>query len=156
MFNIRYEKASPEHLSEIEALEKDHFHEEAFSRRQIGYLLKSPDSVAIVATADGSLVGYIIGTLHRRSRTCNICTFCLQEDFRHRNVASELLSRLEKECVPKGVNRLALEVKEGNISAQKFYSKSGFVESQKLPGYYKDGSTAIKMEKTLTQLITPN
>lgn len=156
VITIRYEKASLEHLSGIEALERGYFHEEAFSRGQIRYLLKSPDSIAIIATVDDSLVGYIIGILRGRSRTCNICTICLREDLRHRNIASELLSELEKGCMLKGINRITLEVKEDNIPAQKFYRKSGFVESRKLSGYYSDGSTAIKMEKSLPQLIKPH
>lgn len=151
MSTLRYKKASIEHLSEIEALERDNFYEEAFSRKQIRYLLKSPNSVAIVATADGYLVGYIIGMCRKVSNTCHICTFCLSEDFRHKNIASELLSELEKACVLKGISHLTLEVSEGNVPAQKFYVKSGFIESKRLPGYYGDGSTAIKMEKCLTR-----
>ncbi len=155
MHTIKYEKAGLEHLSAIEALEREYFFEEAFNRNQVRYLLRSPNSVALVATAEGSLVGYIIATIRRRHKSCNICTFCLREDFRHRHIASELLFRLEKECMLQGINHLTLEVKETNIPAIRFYQKSGFVESQKLPGYYLDGSPAIKMEKPLSQLVTP-
>ncbi|MFQ5956729.1 MAG: GNAT family N-acetyltransferase [Candidatus Brocadiales bacterium] len=154
MHSIRYKKASPEHISVIEVFERDNFKEEAFSRRQISYHIKSPNSVAIVATSDGNIIGYIIGALRRRYKTCNICTFCLREDYRHRNVASGLLHKLEKECVLKSINRLDLEVKESNIPARKFYKKSGFIESRKLPGYYSDGATAIEMEKSLSHLFT--
>lgn len=149
MFTIRYKKASVEHLSGIEVLERDNFCEEAFSRKQIKYLLKSPNSVAIVATADGSLVGYIIGMHRRVSNTCHICTLCLHVDFRHRNIASRLLSELEKACILKGVSHLTLEVREDNLPALRLYKKSGFIESERVAGYYSDGSTAIKMEKHL-------
>lgn len=155
MPTIKYEKASLGHIPAMENFERHYFYNEAFSRRQLLYLLRSPNSIAISATADGSLVGYVIGTLRKRYKVCNICTFCIQEDFRRKNIASELLSELEKECVHKDINRLTLEVREDNIPALKFYRKSGFVEFKKLPKYYKNGFTAIRMEKFLEKRTQP-
>lgn len=146
---VRCERASLRHLSAIEGLEKKYFQGDAFSRRRIRYLLESPNATSFVATLKDEVIGYIIGVSHRGSGTGRIYTFCVREDYRGKNVASRLLMELESALDRKGINYLTLEVKEGNIAAYRFYTKSGFLEVGRLAGYYSDGSTAVKMEKSI-------
>ena len=151
--SIVIERASSEHLKEIEELERDCFSREAFSRRQIRYLIKSPSVTALVATLKGSVAGYIICVGRRDSSSGRIYTFCVRPEYRRKKIASRLLMELEKECLLKVINRLTLEVGEDNIAAYGFYNKNGFAELYKIPGYYSDGSTALKMEKFIKEAV---
>ena len=68
-------------------------------------------------------------------------------------VAAGSRPRCSRECSPKpsplGVDRLLLEVREDNAGAVVFYEKHGFVELDRRPGYYRDGATAIVMQRVI-------
>jgi ribosomal-protein-alanine N-acetyltransferase len=44
-----------------------------------------------------------------------------------------------------GADRLLLEVREDNAGALSFYAARGFVEVDRRPRYYRDGTTAVVM-----------
>ena len=46
-------------------------------------------------------------------------------------------------------DRLLLEVREANSEALAFYATSGFVEIDRRPRYYRDGTTAVVMRRAL-------
>ena len=46
-------------------------------------------------------------------------------------------------------DRLLLEVRETNADALAFYAAGGFVEVDRRPRYYRDGSTAIVLRRPL-------
>jgi ribosomal protein S18 acetylase RimI-like enzyme len=146
---IRYRRASVEDTFQIEELEKENFPYEAFGRRQIRYLLQSPNSIAITACSNSKILGYIIGLGRRGSLAVRIYSFCVSKDYRLKGIGTSLLRRLEEECQRRGLRYLTLEVGEYNLIASRFYQKKGFVESCRVPAYYSDGTTAIRMRKTI-------
>ena len=163
--SIRYRRTSFEDVSQIEEMEEAYFSEEAFGRRQIRYLLQSPNAIALTAeeggrfgrahgrspaASNGKVLGYIIGLGRRGSSAVRIYTFCVRRDYRLKGIGTSLLQRLERECQRRGVSSLILEVGEGNSSAQRFYKRNGFMEFYRTPGYYSDGTTAVRMRKAIT------
>ena len=166
--SIRYRSTSLEDVSQIEEMEGAYFLEEAFGRRQIRYLLQSPNAIALTAeeggrfgrahppqagspaASNGKVLGYIIGLGRRGSSAVRIYTFCVRRDYRLKGIGTSLLQRLERECQRRGVSSLILEVGEGNSSALRFYKRNGFVEFFRTPGYYSDGTTAVRMRKVIT------
>ncbi|HHT9119780.1 MAG TPA: GNAT family N-acetyltransferase [Candidatus Hypogeohydataceae bacterium YC41] len=153
---IRYRRASIEDISQIEEMEELYFPTEAFGRRQIRYLLQSPNAVTLVACSDSKVLGYVIGVGRRGSPTVRIYTFCVREDYRQKGIGTSLLQRLEWECQKMGLHHLILEVGDYNLPAIKFYTKNGFVEFSRIPEYYRNGTTAIRMKKTITQPLGAN
>ena len=149
----RYRRASLEDVSQIEEMEEVNFSEEAFSRRQIRYLLQSPNTIALTACSNSKVLGYIMGLGRRGSSVVRIYTFCVRKDYRHKRIGTSLLQRLERECQRRGLFNLILEVGEGNASALGFYKKNGFVEFSRIPRYYTDKTTAIRMRKVLTKTV---
>jgi len=164
--SIRYRSTSLEDVSQIEEMEGAYFLEEAFGRRQIRYLLQSPNAIALTAeeggrfgwaygrspaASNGKVLGYIIGLGRRGSSAVRIYTFCVRKDYRLKGIGTSLLQRLERECQRRGVSSLILEVGEGNSSALRFYKRNGFVEFFRTPGYYSDGTTAVRMRKAITR-----
>lgn len=65
------------------------------------------------------------------------------------NLGSHLLSGCVEVLKKQGVSCLRLEVKEKNLAAQKLYKKHGFITTGRRTAYYRDGSTAILMERTI-------
>lgn len=164
--SIRYRRTSLEDVSQIEEMEEAYFLEEAFGRRQIRYLLQSPNAIALTAeeggrfgraygrspaASNGKVLGYIIGLGRRGSSAVRIYTFCVRKDYRLKGIGASLLQRLERECRRRGVSSLILEVGEGNSSALRFYKRNGFVEFYMTPGYYSDGTTAVRMRKVIAR-----
>lgn len=62
-------------------------------------------------------------------------------------LGSKLLSGCVAELKKQGVSCLRLEVKEKNLAAQNLYLNHDFVVTGRRKHYYRDGSTAIMMER---------
>ena len=68
---------------------------------------------------------------------------------RRRGHATALLEAVVERAVAGQADRLLLEVRETNAEALGFYAASGFVEVDRRPRYYRDGSTAIVLRRPL-------
>lgn len=84
---------------------------------------------------------------------CQITNIAVDEEYRKKGIASQLVTELFKECKKHGTNYIMLEVRVNNLVAQKLYAKHGFVEEVIRKGYYKnpDGTheDAIVMSKDI-------
>jgi [ribosomal protein S18]-alanine N-acetyltransferase len=72
---------------------------------------------------------------------------------RRGGVATALFDAACADARDEGAARVLLEVSEANAGARAFYDRHGFVEIDRRPGYYRDGSDALVLERTLT--VTP-
>jgi ribosomal protein S18 acetylase RimI-like enzyme len=70
-------------------------------------------------------------------------------DYRGLGIATQLLTALEAEARNHGYARMQLEVQTSNTAAIRFYEKHGYTACGLKPGYYDNGSDALKMGKTL-------
>jgi [ribosomal protein S18]-alanine N-acetyltransferase len=69
---------------------------------------------------------------------------------RRRGHASALLDAVVARAIEGRADRLLLEVRDDNDEAQSFYAAAGFVEVDRRPRYYRDGTTAIVMRRALS------
>ena len=76
--------------------------------------------------------------------------FVVNKKFRKRGFGSYFMSYLIKESEKLNLNKLLLEVSQGNIIAERFYSRFEFSTVGIRKNYYKDGSHALLKEKKLT------
>ncbi len=67
--------------------------------------------------------------------------------YRRKGVASALIKKAQEILIDKGVQRLLLEVREGNFCAIGVYEKAGFTRLSVRKGYYGDGESAVVMVK---------
>ena len=72
------------------------------------------------------------------------------EQFRRKGLASNLMRNLIQECYLMNIRKLLLEVSEENLAAINFYSKFKFSTVGIRKNYYKNGSSALLIEKYLT------
>ena len=76
--------------------------------------------------------------------------FVVDKKFREKGFGSYLMSFLIKKCEKLNLKKILLEVSQGNVIAEKFYSCFDFSTVGIRKNYYKDGSHALLKEKKLT------
>lgn len=75
--------------------------------------------------------------------TAEVSRIAVRQDMRKRGIGGALLSMLIEKAKRSGCERVMLEVRDGNDSAQRLYSRSGFKETALRKNYYTDGDAVI-------------
>jgi len=150
--SITTRRASLKDLEILCEIEKECFNSEAFTREQIGYLLRAPTGVSLIAETGHEIVGFIIGLIqgYGNAKVGHIFTVDVSTKHRRRGVASRLLNDLERIFMEKGVQTSHLEVRADNLAAQKLYRKHGYTDAEVLKNYYGRGIHGIQLKKNLT------
>jgi ribosomal-protein-alanine N-acetyltransferase len=68
----------------------------------------------------------------------HIGTLAVHPEYRRRKVATRLLATALQSMLDAGVRRVTLDVRAGNIAAQRLYRKFGFYTVTRRPRYYRD------------------
>lgn len=101
-------------------------------------LLAKPDTVLLLAGADGTVIGYglahvmpasdtwVADTWQTGDRIGEIESLAVQPDYRGQGVGSRLLTALSAELAAAGVLDLVLGVLPGNAAAMRLYQRHGF------------------------------
>ena len=76
--------------------------------------------------------------------------FVVNKKYRKKGFGSYLMSYLIKQCEKLNLKKILLEVSQGNVTAERFYSRFDFSTVGIRRNYYKDGSDALLKEKKLT------
>ena len=76
--------------------------------------------------------------------------FVVNKKFRKKGFGSYLMSFLIKKFEKLNLKKILLEVSQGNVTAERFYSRFDFSTVGIRKNYYKDGSHALLKEKILT------
>jgi len=122
---------------------------EAYSRETFEYLLTAPESVSYrVATANGAMVGFVIGLIEP-DHTGHITTVGVAPEHRRRHLGLRLRAEVEKGFKQRNGRIVRLEVRSLNIPAQKLYQHLGYAITQRLPKYYSNGGDGLLMLKSL-------
>lgn len=134
---VKIEAISIKLLDSLYKIEQQCFSEEAFSKRQLTYLLKDFKSIALVAKADGAIAGFIIAQMETDGVTFgHVLTLNVAPSFRRRAVATKLLEEMELQLKQRGINECRLEVREDNHEAITLYLKVGYFTVGLLKRYY--------------------
>ncbi|HIH77766.1 MAG TPA: ribosomal protein S18-alanine N-acetyltransferase [Halobacteria archaeon] len=130
--------------SEVRALELNAFNEDN-STYYIELYQFFPDSF-YVATVNNKVVGFVVGlvTVEKIGR---IFSLAVLKDYRGNGIGRALLKKIIDVLERKGVMKIRLEVREDNEVAKNLYKSMNFKEVDIIPYYYKDGCSAIVMER---------
>ncbi len=121
-------------LYELETLCFDH---EAFTKRQLLYLLSDHDTFGLIARLNGEIVGFIIFRIESDEDTYgHIITINVSPNHRRRGIGQKLMKEMELILKQKGIVDCRLEVREGNEAALRLYRQLGYQEAGRLEGYY--------------------
>jgi len=122
---------------------------EAYSRDTFEYLLSTPESVSYrVVTQNSAMAGFAIGLLEP-DHTGHITTIGIAPEHRRRYLARSLMERIEDGFRRRQARIVRLEVRAGNIPAQKLYASLGYSVTQRLPKYYSNGGDGLLLVKPL-------
>jgi ribosomal-protein-alanine N-acetyltransferase len=135
---IRIEDASLRYLDKLYEIEQQCFTEEAFTKRQIAYLLTDYNAVGLIAKVNNEISGFIIVQEETEEDTAygHIITLNVAPAFRRKGVAKKLLAEVESILKSRGIMQIRLEVRHNNQAAIKLYLHLGFKEMGKLEKYY--------------------
>ena len=135
---VKIETATITLLNKLYEIEEQCFDQEAFSKRQISYLLTDYNSIALMAKTDNDIVGFIIAQVEVEENTefGHIVTINVAPNHRHKGTATKLLNEIENLLNQKGITQCRLEVREDNKPAIKLYKKLGYQTVGILENYY--------------------
>ena len=133
-------------LDAVECVERRCFPEgEAFTRRQLLYLLTHAQGASYAATRDGAVVGYISLLMRRTAQNLRIYSVAVDPAARGCGVGQALLDAAIALARRLGLHEVTLEVRTDNDSAIRLYARNGFRDERLLRGYYPDGTDARRM-----------
>lgn len=119
-----------------------------YLREQDGLLLR----FALVAELDGERAGVALGRLMLDGveNLCELEWIAVPATLRRQGVGRVLMRGVEAWCREQGGLRLILEVRDGNVTAQRLYRSSGWVEMRCRREYYREPvEDAVLMERTV-------
>ncbi|MBU1371043.1 MAG: ribosomal protein S18-alanine N-acetyltransferase [Bacteroidetes bacterium] len=143
-------RAAPSDLKQVMEIETQSFQEDAFHKQQMRYLLHS-DNDFLVAETDSELAAYMVLLSRKNSRLLRIYALAVSTKYRGQGIARLMLNKAVETAKNRGYTKLTLEVKANNQAAISLYEQYGFQVIKTLPGYYKDGSTGLKMTFSMTE-----
>ena len=103
----------------------------------------------LVADVDDAVVGYAVASF--AGDIAELQRIGVAPAARRAGVGSALLDEVVAEAPATGANRLLLEVREDNAGALAFYAARGFIEIDRRPRYYRDGTTAVVLRLPLVK-----
>lgn len=105
--------------------------------------IRSSDSVVLVACSRGRIVGFAI--MRFSSEEAHLDLLAVKPAYQRVGIGRQLIEWLEESALVAGVSIVYLEVRAGNLGAQRFYEILGYRRVRYLPGYYSGRETAICM-----------
>jgi ribosomal-protein-alanine acetyltransferase len=135
---IRIEAASLTLLDKLFEIEGQCFEQEAFTKKQIAYLLTDYNTIALAAKTDNDITGFIIAEVEIENSTLygHVITVNVALAYRRKGIATKLLAEMENIFRQKGITECHLEVREDNKPALRLYQNSGYRKSGRLEKYY--------------------
>ena len=147
---VKIETATIKFLDQLYQIEEKCFDQEAFTKRQIAYLLTEYNTIALVAKVDTNILGFIIAQVEVEENTefGHILTINVGPKYRRQKIATKLLNEIEALLKQKGITECRLEVREDNTPAIKLYHTQGYKTIGKLEKYY-DKKHGLYLKKSL-------
>ena len=105
------------------------------------------DFLGLIAKFEGEFVGYVAATALFEDG--EIAKIAVMPAFRGKGYGKRLMDEAFLEFKKRGVERVFLEVREGNTPAVGLYNGCGFEKTRIRKRYYADGENALEMKKEL-------
>lgn len=115
-----------------------HVMHEAIEKAQSG------EYIALVAATGTQICGFVIAWNVREEG--EIATIAVDEKFRGRGLAHQLIKAALHEATRRGAETMFLEVRPANSIARHLYEKCGFAPVGLRKNYYQNGDDAIIMK----------
>lgn len=118
-----FRKGTEEDVKQIAELEARTF-PDAWTEKSVMETFKQTHAFINVAEVDGTFAGYCI--IYYVMDEAEIVRIAISEDVRRQGIGKGLLDYTCECCKERQIERLLLDVREGNEGARAFYEKYGF------------------------------
>lgn len=146
MMNIEVLPAKLEHIDDIMVIETLSFKIPWSRESLIEDISRNQLATYHIAAVENKVIGY--AGMWKVIDEGQITNIAVHPEYRGSGVGSKLLENLIETAKSKGISRMTLEVRKGNIAAQGLYLKYGFnVEGCRRAYYADNGEDAIIMWK---------
>ncbi|MET0838316.1 MAG: ribosomal protein S18-alanine N-acetyltransferase [Marmoricola sp.] len=141
--------AGAQDVEAVAGLEEECLGGDAWSEALVrdGILGDLPTITYLVAEVGDEVVGHAVTS--NAGDIAELQRIAVSPSHRRRGIAASLLAGVVDSARRTPADRLLLEVREDNRPALAFYAGQGFVEIDRRPRYYADGTTAVVMRRPL-------
>lgn len=137
-------KLDKNNIKDVIAISYEQLREDSWAESQYGDCIKNQEYINYVLYLDGKVVAFLIA--QNLIDSINLLLIATKQEYKQMGLATILINRLIEEAKQQNL-KLWLEVKKTNIPAINLYKKLGFVILYERTKYYKDGSSALILEK---------
>jgi ribosomal-protein-alanine N-acetyltransferase len=122
---------------------------ENYTKHTFLYLLHEPNTLSYkIVTADDEIVGFVFVMINANG-AAHLTTIGVAPEHRRRHLAARLLNHMDNALRKREVTTVMLEVRVGNIPAQRLYRSLGYNVVQRIANYYSNGEDCFLMIKSL-------
>jgi [ribosomal protein S18]-alanine N-acetyltransferase len=125
------------------------FRKERFNKHQFKYQIKKSNGGLIVYESNESICAYASFLFNNRYHYTRLYSIAVMPNQRQKNIASELLHRIEMISCYRKLNHIRLEVRKTNKAARKLYENNDYKLIGVKDCYYRDGEQALIYKKDL-------
>ena len=125
-------------LAEVLAIE-DASYEFPWSEDDFIRCLRQRNTIGMVAEVNERVAGFMLYEMHRQR--LHVLNFAVQPAMRRRGVGAAMVAKLVSK-LNQNRNRIMLEVRESNLTAQLFFRSQGFAATATLRDFYEDTDEA--------------
>jgi ribosomal protein S18 acetylase RimI-like enzyme len=136
-------------LDELYTMERAEFSSGSYPRFFFRQALDALGDHFLVATVDGALAGYILGSMQTPSSDAWILSLLIAPSFRRKGLATRLIQELLQQFVVQGASCARIHVSPANQSAMTLYDRLGFREQTYEEHYFGRGKGRWVLELSL-------
>jgi ribosomal-protein-alanine N-acetyltransferase len=118
-----------------------------YRAQRIADLIADADTVTLVARDRNSVVGFAV--MRFGDERAHLILLAVEQAHQRRGVARRMLEWLVDSACVAGMTSVHVELRASNAAAFAFYRSLGFVETFRVPGYYRGRETAVRMLRML-------
>jgi ribosomal-protein-alanine N-acetyltransferase len=107
-----------------------------------------PEGFLVASDTIGRPIGFLLG-VSQIDGEGRVLMFAVDRDHRRQGLGSVLMDEFLRRSRSRGLRRATLEVRVGNATAIRFYTRYGFSVTELLRGYYSDGENGYQMARDL-------
>ncbi|MCI0665777.1 MAG: GNAT family N-acetyltransferase [Acidobacteria bacterium] len=122
---------------------------EAYERETFRYLLSNPNTIARQIRSEYDEMSAFAIAVVEPDGVGHITTIGVAPEYRRRGLARLMLLEIERSFLVRGVITVRLEVRVGNLPAQRLYEQIGYLVVQRMGKYYSNGDDGYLMVKSL-------
>jgi ribosomal protein S18 acetylase RimI-like enzyme len=142
-------------LDALIALENASFHGDRLTLRSFRRHLAGTGGVVLVDVERRWVRGYALLFLRAGSSVARLYSIAVDAGARGRGVGRRLLAAAEREAAKRHRTVLRLEIRKDNDASLALFRGAGYREFAETEGYYEDGMSALRFEKTLRRAARP-